>query len=356
MTKPISLLFAASMLFTFACDVGEEPVAEDRAAELDEDSSNDKHDGHHGKRGDRAKFAAEKLCAQVECSEAQAAQVSELFASRHEARGQDRDPAAREAHKAARAEANKAIASAFAADSFDPSVLERAKPERDDTGRADQMIAFATELHGILTPEQRSKLADKLETRGGMFFGGHGGKHGKRGKHGKHGKQDKRHDDSSERADKPDPSERLAHKVDGFCEKVTCTDDQKTQLTATFERAHEARRDQREDAADDKPDFKPVADAFRADTLDAAALRQAMSEMKTDHMARKGDRVQQLGAVVSEVHQILTPAQRAIVAAEIEAHGVHALTGKRGGKHHGKRGGKHGKRDAKRGHDDSAAG
>jgi hypothetical protein len=194
------------------------------------------------------------------------------------------------------------------------------------------MIAIATGLHGILTPEQRATLADKLESGGGMLFGHH-----RKGKHGEHGKHGKRH----EGGDKLDPSERLAHKVDGLCERVTCTEDQKTQLTATFEGVHQARRDAREDAGDHEPNFKPIADAFRADTLSQDALRQAMAAMKTEHMSQKADHGKQIGTVVSEIHEILTPAQRAIVAKEIEEHGVRALMGKRGDKHHGKRG-KHG--------------
>jgi Spy/CpxP family protein refolding chaperone len=333
MTKPISLLFAASILFTFACDTGEDPVTEDRAAELSEDASPDDNHGHHAKRGDHAKFAADKLCGVVECTDDQAAKVAELFASRHE----NRDPAAREAHKAARAEANKMIASAFASDTFDPAVLERAKPEREGASREDHMIALATELHAILTPAQRATLADKLESGGGMFFGGKGGKH-HGGKH--HG--GKHHDGDGPEA-KRDPAEHLARKVDGLCERVTCTDDQKTQLTATFEGVREAHRDAREDAGErSKPDFKPIADAFRAETLDVAALRSTMAAIKAERGSKKADHGKQIGAVVSEIHDILTPDQRAIIAAEIEANGVHVLMGKRGGKH-GKRDGKHGK-------------
>jgi hypothetical protein len=329
------------MLFTFACDADEAPVTEDRASELS-DSSPDQVDGHHdGERGDRAKFAAEKLCAEIECSDEQAARIAELFASRHDDRGHDRHAGDREAHKATRAEANKAIAAAFAAAEFDASVLERAKPERDSTSHEDQMIAFVTELHGILTPAQRAALADKVEAGGGMMFGGHG--KGMKGEHGKRGK-------------KGDKGEHLARKVDGLCEKVTCSEDQKTRLTATFEGAHEAHRDAREDSKDHEPDFKPIAAAFRAQTLDASALRQAMAATKADHSSRSDDRGQQLGAVVSEIHEILTPAQRAIVAAEIEEHGVHALMGK-GGKRHGKRGGhgKHGGHDKGGDHDEPAA-
>jgi Spy/CpxP family protein refolding chaperone len=338
MTKPISLLFAASMLFTFACDAGEDPVVEDRAAELSETTpAPDVTNGHHAKRhGDRSKFAADKLCAEVGCSDEQAARIDELFASRHA----DRDPAAREAHEAARAETNKAIALAFAADEFDPAVLERAKPEHDGASHDDQMIALVAGVHGILTPEQRATLADKLESGGGMLFGHHG-----KAKHGKHGKHGKRQEGAAER----DPSERLAAKVDGLCERVTCTEDQKTQLTATFEGIHEARRDAREDAGDRKPNLQPIADAFRADTLNQDALRQAMAAVKREHLSHKADRGQQIGAVVSEIHEILTPAQRAILAKEIEANGVRVLLGKRGDKHHGKRGGKHhGKRGDKR--------
>lgn len=337
MPRTIALLFATTLMFTAtACDSTEEPV-EERAAEIPDaqpgevGAKRDHHGGKHGKHN-----PAEKLCAELECSDAQVAKIDELFASRHEARDGD----AHEARKAARAEAHKAIADAFRADEFDVAVLDRAAPEADHDGedRAAKMVAFATELHAILTPEQRAKLADKIESGHPMLFGhgkrGHGGKHGKWGKHGKkHGK---------DFAEQHDGDDRLAHAVDRFCEPITCTAEQETRLTATFQGVHEAHRDARAEHEDgQKPDWKPLADAIRAETLDAGKLRAALPEGRGDKHERKADHMKAMGATLAEIHDILTPEQRAIVAAKIEADGLRAVMGK--DKHHGKHGkkGKH---------------
>jgi Spy/CpxP family protein refolding chaperone len=330
MTKTTTFLFAASLSLSFltACDPAEEPTT-DRAAELesDVDADADPHHGHHGKRGDRAKFAAERLCSELECSEAQATQIADLFASKHE----DRDEGDRDAHEAARAEAHKLIAAAFRAESFDPSVLERAKPERDGDHES-RMLEMATKLHAILTPEQRAKLADMIADGGPKFFMGHG----KRGHHddGSHDKHEGPHGEGPH----GDPAERVAHHVERLCEKVTCTPEQQAQLAQSFTGAHEDRREAHEQR--EKPDFSAVGALLRAETLDTAKLSEAMAATKAEHEARKAEHIKAFGEVVAEVHAILTPEQRAIVADMIEADGVHSLMGK-GGKRgkHGKRGG-----------------
>jgi len=275
MSNKIALVFAASLLFAVACDSTEAPN-EDRAGAAVDDNPD------HGERHN----PAEKLCSELDCTEAQAAKIDELFASRRAAK----HPGARDAHKAARADANKLIADAFRADSFDAKLLERAHPKHDAGEHQAKMVEFATQLHAILTPEQRVKLADKLEAKGPMMLGHHGDK------------------------PKRDPAERLAHKLDRFCEAVACTAEQKTQLSASFSGLHA-----------DKPSFKPLADAFKAETLDPATLRAAILDRKAKH----GD---EFGAVIAEVHDILTPEQRAIVAETIEVKGLHAVLGK--GKHH----------------------
>lgn len=324
MTKiTTAFLFAASMSFIVACDPAEDPVTE-RSAEVEaptEPGEAPDRDGHHGKRGDRAKFAAEKLCSEVACTDDQAAQVLALFTSRPHER---RDKADREAHKTERDAAHKALADAFRAESFDASVLERVAPDRDHGDRDDHVIAFATELHAILTAEQRAKLADEIAERGPLFMG-KGGHHGPKG----HGPKD---------VDRGEHGDRVAKHVDKLCEQVTCTAEQETQLIATLAGAREARHAAREQHQE--PDFTAVAELLRADTLDAAKLRATMDAAKAGHDARKAERGKQMGAVVAEIHAILTPEQRAIVADMIEQHGIGALMhGPRDGKR-----GKHGKR------------
>jgi Spy/CpxP family protein refolding chaperone len=339
MTKTTAFLFAASLMFTAtACDPGEDPVTSERAADADADAdvaAPDEvrgHHGHRGKRGDHAKFAAEKLCGEIDCSDDQAAKIQELFASRH----QVRDPELREAHKAAREQAHKAIADAFRAEDFDPAVLEQVRPEHHGDHQA-RMIELAVELHALLTPEQRAALAETIEQRGPMFFGpGHHGKRGKRGHHGKRGKRGK-WGPQGERGE-GERGDRLARKVDHLCEKVSCTEEQETQLRATFEGVKEAHHEARENR--EKPDFSGIAALFRAETLDADALAKQLEAAKAKHEARRSEHGQEMGAVVAEIHDILTPEQRAIVADAIEAEGIHVLMG---GKRHGKHG-KHGKR------------
>lgn len=339
MTKSIAFVFTASLLFiTTACDPADEPTTE-RAAEIDADAEvEDPADGHHGgKRGDHAKFAVEKLCSELECSEAQATQIAQLLERKHDRRDKHEDRPDRDARKAAREQANKLLADAFRAEVFDVSALDRAKPERPDhdADHLDRMLTTVTELHAILTPEQRAKLADKLQADGPMFFIG---KHGPR-MHGIHGK----HGDAPHAEGHPDkdPSERVAEHVQHLCEKVTCTADQQAQLTQLFAAEHEARHADKQTR--EAPDFSAVAELFRADTLDSAKLAETMAASKAEHAQRKVEHEKAFGQHLAQVHAILTPEQRAIVADLIEDKGLHALIG---GKH-GKRDkhGKHGKRD-----------
>lgn len=333
MTKTIAFVFAVSIPFLLtACDFADEPTTNERAAEVQSDA-----EGEDDKRGEHAKFAVDKLCSELECTEAQATKIAELFAAKHESRDDGDRDADREAREVARAEHNKTIAAAFRADTFDPSVLDRAKPDREGE-HAERMIAFATELHAILTPEQRAKLADKVADGGPMFFIGKHGKHHGEGPH----KDGPRGDGPHKDGPHGNPSERVAEHVGKLCEKVTCTPEQQTQLTQLFTAAHEARRVAHE-GREAPPDSSAVADLLRADTLDAAKLRAVMDAGKAEHEQRKAERDKAFGDIVVQVHAILTPEQRAVVAGLIETDGVHALMGGKHGKF-----GKHGK-DHKRG-------
>jgi Spy/CpxP family protein refolding chaperone len=221
MTKTTTaFLFAASLLFTTACDPAEDPTTE-RAAEIDSPADGEAHSGKHGKH---RTLAAEQLCSELECSEAQTEQILQLFAGKHEGR----DEGDHEAREAARAESHKVIAAAFRAESFDVAVLDRAKPDHEGDHDA-RMLEFATELHAILTPAQRAKLADQVEAGGPMFLMG---KHGKRGPHGE-GPDDQHgpRGDAPDGVEGPrgDPAERVARQVGRLCEKVTCTAEQQAQ-------------------------------------------------------------------------------------------------------------------------------
>jgi Spy/CpxP family protein refolding chaperone len=217
-------------------------------------------------------------------------------------------------------------------------VLDRVgpDPERDGVDREAEMIEFATKLHAILTPEQRAELADKIAAGGPMLFGRH---HGPKGKHGQHGGKGDERGPAGE--GKHDPAERLARAVDRLCAPISCTAEQETQLTATFTGMHEAKREARAELEQGEPDFAPLAAAFGADTLDQAQLRAALAGGKVHMGERKAAHGEQLGVALAEIHDILTPEQRGIVADQIAAEGLRAVLGKGDG-HHGKRG--HGKR------------
>jgi Spy/CpxP family protein refolding chaperone len=341
MPRTIALLFATTLIFTLnACDSGDENPVEERAAEATDAVGPDGLARKHGKHGKHGKHnPADRLCAELECTDAQAAEIAALMSDLRP----ERDAAAHEARKAARGEAHEAIAAAFRAESFDVSVLERVAPERgDEREREAKMLSFATELHALLTPEQRAKLADRVAEGGPMLFGHH--KRGK-GKHGKHGDWNGKKAHEGEGEAKRDPAEKIAAKVGKFCEPIACTEAQVGQLTATFTDAHAARRAARAEHEADKPDFAPVAELLRADTLDQAKLRVAMAERRAEGGEHKGARAEHMGALLAEVHGILTPEQRAIVADKIAAEGIHGLLGKggkghEGGKHRGKHGGK----------------
>ena len=86
-----------------------------------------------------------------------------------------------------------------------------------------------------------------------------------------------------------------------------------------------------------KPDFKPLADAFRAESVDVDSVKATLDSLKPDKAAH----IEGFGSVIAEVHDILTPEQRSILADKIEAEGLRGVMGKgKRGKHgrHGKRG------------------
>ena len=336
LTSPF--LLAAALLIAPACDSEDASPDTELRAEIDGDADVDAGDHADRKRGHHN--PAERLCEAVACSDDQRSEVEALFAAEreaHEARkGEHQDKRAE--HEAKRAELDKALADAFRAETFDTSALERGHSDEDKQARQAKHLERATSmivgLHRILNPEQRAQLAAQIGERGPRFLHmGRGRHHGPKGE--KHRGKRGRHEGEARREHKS-PEERVAHHVERFCEPLTCTEDQKTQLAAAFEGAHEARRDM------PKPDFQPLADAFTADSLDVDAVQGILAAAKPGK-----DHIEGFGNVIAEVHDILTPEQRSIVADKIEAEGPRGLMGKhgrRGGKHHGKRGKHHGER------------
>jgi len=324
LTAPFML--TAALLIAPACDSEEldpdtELRADDDAAPEADDTRADHKRGRHN--------PAERLCQELACSDDQRSQIEALFVAQKDARkARKAERGDRGDRKAKRAELNAELAAAFRADSFDGAVLERELGDAVKHGaRLDHAAELIVGLHAILNTEQRAQLADRIEARGPWMLGGkHRGHHGPKGKKGRHGKRgaDGDRDDEGRRGDNS-PEQRLAHKVERLCETLSCTEDQKTRLSAAFEGAHEARRDR------PKPDFTPLADSFRSASVDVDGVTAILAANKPDRSAH----LEAVAGFLAEVHDILTPEQRAIVADKIEVEGMRGLKGKR---HHGKRG------------------
>lgn len=350
-----AFLLATALCFMGACD-SELDTDVERSAALDADVDDPaapseldeppcSPDERGMKRGKHRMKPGAKLCAMVECSEEQQAQIEGVFEARKAAaherfEGMDID---REAHKAMRDQAHQSLAEAFRGEDFDPSVLEElhagAKAKFEGEGRGpeahvDEAVAMLAELTALLTPEQREQLSKEIAA--GELPLPHA-PHRSRQRHPENGQHREREhsgfsqDEGGKFDRKAHHEARLAHHVERFCEPLACTEDQQSQLRAAFEGAHEERR------AEGKPDFAPLAAALSAEGLDEDAAKAALLALKTKG---EGKMERGFGSVAAEVHAILTPEQRAQVADEIAAKGPRAMFGK-GGKGHGR---KHGPR------------
>ncbi len=292
---------------------------------------------------------AEKVCGVVSCTDEQKAEVEALFAQHRP----HKDKAAGE-HKRERPDmgpANATLADAFASASFsadDLAAHRETMKNSHDKLRGNKKGELLTALHGLLTPEQRGLLADKMAERGPGFLHGKHGKHGKRGKHGKHGKHGKWNNDNEQNAHGEQGDQaKEGHKMrkhGGFgigrmCKVAECSDEQREQLKGLFADKG-SKGDWQQAKADKQAAHKTFADAFRGDSFgqqDLDNLHGLHTDMMDEHLKR-------MDAMAVQVHGLLTPEQRGKVAEKIREHGPHALMGGKRGKH-----GKHGKRHGKRG-------
>ncbi len=291
-------LFLAALALA-ACDSEPEDPSEARLAELDaeddlEDLAEPPH-RKHGKRHGSHDGPSAEICEAIECTEAQQEQVKSIFARpEHGERPERPDLSA----------AHAELAKAFATPDFNEAdLLAWAEQLPDRSERGSHRVDAMSELHTILTPEQRTALAAKVSA--GEVFAGR--------RHGKH--------------ERPEGSDHAERRIKHFCESLDCTEAQRTELTAVFAKKHESRPDPqaRQDA---------IAEAFKGDTFDAEGLRESCEHDPGDD-----------AGTLAEVHTVLTPEQRTVLAERIAKHGPRALMGK-GGKHgrHGKRRGRHGGR------------
>lgn len=307
--KRTALFFAALALA--ACDSEPDDPSEARLAELDADAELDDleapQEGRHRKHGKRHgshEGPSSEICEAIACTDAQQERVKTIFARPE--RGERPEHGERPDHSEADATLAKAFATADFAEADLLAWLEQmpARPDRQ-SHRFDAM----SELHTILTAEQRTALAAKVSA--GEVFAGRGERHGKH----ERSEGDEHH------------NRRLAH----FCEPLDCSDAQQAELAGVFAKKHESRPDPqvRRDA---------IAAAFGSETFDTEALRESCEH---DPAAKAG--------AIAEVHAVLTAEQRSILAERIAEDGPRALMGK-GGKHgrHGKRRGRRGGRDGGR--------
>ena len=290
--RRVSILFAAVAL-TAACDSAEpsDTAQPSEAQEQQDDADDDEdadalareHGGRHGKG--RHGPPGDQLCDTVGCTDEQRAEIDALF--ERERDGERPDDSA----------ANEALAKAFRSDKFSAADLEAYKAAtRGKHDRLDEHVEKMAALHGILTAEQRTALADDIAENGFM-------RHGK-GRH--EGKRDK----------KGDGSKFVEHKVEKLCEPLSCTDDQVKKLTAIVSQA-KAERPEKDEGA-----HEALADAMRAETFDSAAVKKQLEASKARHAER--------GEMVVAIHGVLTAEQRDEIADDIENEGPGALMGHRG--------------------------
>ena len=274
-----------------ACDSEPEDAAELRAetveAEEGAEVEGERGRRHHGHMRGRV---AEHVCEAVACSDEQQAQVRAAFAPPERGDHPERPDMS---------EANQVLAQAFAGEGFgvdDLATWRAALP--DERPRRDHHLETLSELHTILSADQRATLAAKFEA--GELMGKKRHHRGRRG----------------EGADK-----EKGHRVERFCEAVECSEAQRVSLEALAEQ-HRAER------PDPQARRAAVAQAFASDSFD-------LEQLQDQH----GKRVDAMQSWIVDVHGLLTPAQREAISERIAEHGPRAVMGKRG--RHGKRGRRH---------------
>lgn len=299
-----------------ACDRDDDSEEARSAEQADVDDDDGEARGDHHK-----KSPADKLCAAVECTDAQRTKITGLLAG-----GKRPERPSEEVF----ATANGELAGAFRDPDFEAADLAAWRDAVHDEKGPKLAPATIVAVHDTLDARQRGVLADLLEDRGpGMFFGHRGGK-GHHGKGGKGGKGDKKGGKAG-KGGKHGPE----FAVESLCERVSCTAEQRTQITTALEGAGPERK--RDEAADAK-----MAAAFRADSLAVADVEAYMDGMKKHHESEMAER----DAAVVAIHRVLTTEQRATLAADIAEHGPRGLIKGRGGRHHGKRDRKGGEQPA----------
>ena len=318
MHRLITLSFPLALALG-ACDTDESPVTADEDVGEQRTVEVAGQDGAHGRRhhGDRHQGKLARLCAELDCSDAQAAAIKDLL--------EDLAPrGARGAHRDGFREANEALADAFRAGGFGPDALASHRnaihPHADafKTGVTNALVG----LHGILSADQRAELAELIEAHGLPFVGRghHRGRHmGPRGEHmGPRGEHMGPRGERGAYADAggPDMAKVAERMTQRLCEVVTCEADQQAEVLATLQGGM-----QRPDPSEIVAAHRGLANAFRADDFGPAQVEAHLADVearRTQHMARRD-------GIIVQIHGLLSPEQRDILADRIERRGPHAL-------------------------------
>lgn len=304
---PLYGLLPAILLLAGACEreeALEDPdTLDDRSAMAAPDQAEPgaPHEhAHHGGKGKKI----DRLCEALACTADQRVRIEGVA---------ERLWSERPGPKGDRRAANAALAQAFGDAGFSSDALRayHAAVGPDEEEIEALMAEAVVELHGVLTAEQRATLAEKIAERGLPLVGGHGPKRGGEG---------------------PDEG-RGARLTERLCAAVTCTEAQ----AAEIGRLVQARPER---SAVPQAEREALAAAFRGEALADEPVHAYLDAVAK---ARVQDREAMEASVVA-LHGVLTPEQRAALAAQVAEDGPRALGlgGKHGKGRHGK-GGKHGK-------------
>lgn len=248
------------------------------------------------RRGERR---VKSLCSAVDCSDAQREQLLALRPERGVAsRGKGEQMK----------EARRLLAAAFRGEEFAGGDVERFVEARH-AGRPDRIerqVAHAQGVHTILSPAQREKLAQGIESGEEVGHAGRGRKH-KRGQ--------ARRDDGA--------GSQGARAAQRLCSKLDCNDTQRVELEALFD-AHRAQRRDASAAKGLKGEGRIKrramrAESMRAERFDEDRLRAALEEKQSRREDRAHARQGAMAELALAIHEILTPVQRAKLAADIES-------------------------------------
>lgn len=188
-------------------------------------------------------------------------------------------------HQARKAEL-QAFANAFKGETLSDADIDRIAPHVFSKERHALMQAKLVQAHQLLTPEQRAKIADKLQAR-----------------------LDKMAQKREKRAEKRKPGEMMG----GFMLKKITRDLDLTQSqqTAVAQIVADVQTQLRRDEAPaERAQMQAFIREFRKDKMDETALNQGFAELE----AKQAELRAAMKNAIKSVHATLTPEQRAKAA------------------------------------------